>query len=130
MILRKWLWVLLLPGVILGGCEEGDLSAKFAWDSSVTEMTLTGLNVSVENSLPDPNTLYQIATGAATLLWRTSGTLVALNVVVQANPAETTEFLFFDVDVEDGEEKTLLFEFTGDQLTVSELAQTLTGAAF
>ena len=42
MILRKWLWVLLLPAVIFGGCEEGDLFAKFTWDSSVTEMTLTG----------------------------------------------------------------------------------------
>ena len=49
MILRKWLWVPLLPAVIFGGCEEGDLFAKFVWDSSVTEMTLTGLNVDVES---------------------------------------------------------------------------------
>jgi hypothetical protein len=130
MIAKKWLWVLLLPAVIFAGCEEGKLFAQFTWDSSVTEMTLTGLNVSVESSLPDPDTLYEIEMGEATLLWRTSGTLVALSVVVEPNPAETTEFLFFDVDVAEGEEKTLLFEFTGDQLTVSELAQTLTGAAF
>ena len=116
--------------MLLSACKgdrgnDGGVLGLFTWSGDVVSVDMSNFGVTSTGNHPASGVVQQLTTMSAT-----SGTLVALNVVVQANPAETTEFLFFDVDVEDGEEKTLLFDFTGDQLTVSELAQTLTGAAF
>lgn len=126
------LWLLLFPVLLAGACDGdvGPVHGQFSWDSSVTEMTLTGLNVDVENALPDADISYALALGPATILWQADGVSLSLEVVIKANPAITSEVIEVDLKTADGEDKNLLFEFAGDQLTILELTDTFTGTAF
>lgn len=129
---RHWqLWILLLPAILMASCDAspGVVNARFSFDSTVTEMTLTELGVPVENSLPAAGTTFELALGEATILWQASGTSYSLDLAINGNPARTTEFMLVDFPLKDGGEKILLFEFAGDQLTVSELSETYTGAS-
>ena len=126
------LWLMLFPLLLAGACDgdKGPVFGKFSWDSTVTEMTLTGLNVDVENALPDADTSYTLDLGAATILWQAGGVSLSLEVVIRANPAITTEVIEVDLKTADGGDKNLLFEFAGDQLTILELTDSFSGTAF
>lgn len=132
MVRRQLLWIVCLAAVLTGACDidEGPVFGRFSWDASVTGMTLTGLNVPVENALPDPNTLYELKLGEATILWQASGAALSLDLAIKPNPAIKTEIMMIDFRVQGGASKNLLFEFFGDQLTVLELVESYTGVAF
>ena len=126
-----WRWaataLLLAVSLAAAGCqkgEDGKVYGIFIWNSTVSQMTLTGLGVPVTNSTPDPSKIYELKAGRATVLWTAAPNNYALAVSILPDPGKEPHTFS---DGEDGVDQTLLFYFSGDTLSMSPLIDKFNG---
>ena len=96
-------------------------------DLTLAFQPLQRLGVPVVNVLPDRFVTYELEEGVAVILWRTSGALLNGQVDIEANETDSG---FLGFGAQDGEDKTVLFDFVGDTVIFLELVDSQTGVEF